>query len=433
MSQEKKGFYVSLEYSRYGVTRKQGGISFQLTPTGVRYFYVGEETPMAYRYMARTNQKSRPRDISTQYNNLGGRLPLLNEKLVMVKQRLINHAKEVYPEFVIPDKEMHETLAWVAFPMLGAALKQGDLSTLAPVAVNLQVASGLRAFSVEEMVRTMFGEAPRQLQAAAAKSLLVEGRRDVNIDNLTLASLVRGYLPADRFVEILGMNLGPGARIQDLDKGSANEIRLLLRRFNPTRLMRILSGLEYNADSNPFASHGYMLLRDAAHQYADARRNHPDTVIDLSRQFKSIEELHDTVTHEYRKLKDPNLEIPYSDDFIERVSNITLPDGAKLVWPRNTHELVEWSSDKVMNNCIFSYGREAVDKACTLLGIVDSSGKMVVNVMIRRRVVVQCYGKANQRCADEAQIKALFDELINHGIINEEDDYKRWVQDYYRW
>jgi hypothetical protein len=184
--------------------------------------------------------------------------------------------------------------------------------------------------------------------------------------------------------------------------------------------MRLVSGLAED-------SQGYMYLRDAAHQYANARKTHPELVMDLSRQFRSFAEVHDTITHEFRKLKNPNLDIPYDDELVESLSNISLPDGAKVVWPSCTHELLDWSSDGVMNNCIFSYGSDAAAKGCLLLGVVDASGKMVVNVMIRGGLVIQCYGKANQYCSDEAQLEALFKGLIKEKIIGEENDHVRWL------
>lgn len=422
MPQGSKGFSVSLPSYSF---RRDSSISFQLNPTGARYFYVGPSIGVYRRQNQAQNRALR--DVSTQYNTIVGvHLGLDHES--NYKERLIKHAKTFYPDSVIPDNSDQDTLAWVAFPMLGATLKQGLEDLMAPVSVNLQVASGLRAFSIEEMTRTIFGEAPRQLQAAAAQSLTKDSKV-INIDNLTVGSLLKGYLPPNSLAEILAADFGHRSRIQDLDKISAKEIRLLLRRFNSKRIMRLVLGLAEN-DKDRFAGHTYMLLRDAAHQYADARKNHPDVVMDLSRQFRSIEEVHDTITHEYRKLKNPNLEISYEKGLVEGLSNVSLPDGASLIWPSSSHELLEWSSDGAMNNCIFSYGREAAENQCLLLAIIDASGKMVVNVMIKNGEVVQCYGKANQYCTDEPQLKALFDGLISERIINEESDYTRWLGNY---
>lgn len=422
MPHNSNGFYVSIDSPSYQKKYSQG-FSFQLTPTGARYFFVGSK----FTTYSRERQRTEPRDISTQYRSIGKDFFYVKEeKEIYIKDRLIEHTTNSYPESVIPDYRHHETLAWVAFPILGMVMKQEGLSTSwAPRAINLQVASGLRAFTVKDMVKTIFGEAPRQLQAAAARSLMPDNSGYINIDNLTLASLLRGYLPPNDLAGILQMNLGQNPRIQDLDKISANQIRLLLRRLSSKRLMRLMRGLEN--DPTFFPGRNFMLLRDSASQYADARKNHPDVVMDLSRQFKSIEELHETISHEYRKLKNPDMEISYDEELIERLFNIALPDGAKLVWPNTTHELIEWASDGVMNNCIYSYGKAAADKDCILLAIVDSYGKMVVNVMIRGRSVVQCYGKSNRLCDDDLLIEALFDGLISEDIINEENNYRQWV------
>lgn len=425
MSRDSKGFYMSLSHNGYSFGPKRG-ISFQLRPTGVRYFFAAAASDSQVRRFRarRININLNPvRDISTQYNTLvGGHLSLSAEKSDIAKARLIAHAETFYPKFVIPAAPTVETYAWVAFPMLGAAMMQQELRALAPLAVNLQVASGLRAFSIEEMTRTIFGEAPRQLQAAAAESLTMD-QGVVNIDNLTFGSLLRGYLPPNEMSEVLRMKFGQYSRIQNMDKQSAGEIRLLLRRFSPKRIMRLVSGLVEDKNAN-----GHMLLRDAAHQYADARKNHPDVVMDLNRQFRSFAELHETITHEYRKLKEPNLDVPYDDDLIESLSNVSLPDGARLIWPSCTHELLDWSTEMV--NCVFAYGKDAAEGKSILLAIVDASGKMTVNAMIRGKRVIQCYGKMNATCADEPLIEALFKGLVEEEIIHEEEDHARWLR---RW
>lgn len=415
MSDNPKGFFVKLPtISRWG--RSEGptrGISFQLKTDGVRYFYV-QESP---------DEKREVRDISTQYRSLNayGRMRLSGEDTTSVHERLIDHARAFYPEFVVPWHRSNDPYPWVAFPMIGAAMMES--TRRAPEGVNLQVASGLRAFSVKEMTRRIFGEAPKQLQAAVAQSLS-SNPHIVNIDNLTLASLLRGYLPPNEMVEVLNMNLGDFGGFQQMDKQSANAIRLLLRRFTPQRLRRLVLSMSGRPRSD-------MLLRDTAIQYAGARQSHPDVIMDLSRQFRSMEELHESVTREFRKLANPNQEIVYHDDLLTFMDHIALEGGARLIWPGCTHDLLDWAN--TMNNCIYSYGKDAAARRALLFAVLDAEGRMIINIMVRGKSVIQCYGPSNQMITDEALLKSIFQVLIDGDIVNPEEDHSNWLQYNRRW
>jgi hypothetical protein len=410
MSIDPKGFVVNLpNISAYGVVER--AISFRLKEDGVRYFLVQSDS----------NGNS-VRDISTQYRSLTkmrryNHLWMGDEETKKTHEQLKLHARRFYPDFVAPNDQSNP-YPWVAFPMIGAAMKRSDLK--APLGVNLQVGSGLRAFTVKDMTSRIFGEAPKQLQAAAAESL-VSSFEYVNLDNLTLASLLRGYLPPNALADILRMRLlqMPGI-IQQMDKISANGVRLLLRRFSPQRITRLIKTFETDVRAD-------MLLRDAANQYAHARKMHPDFVMDLGRQFRSLEELHQSITREYRKLGNPNVEISYSEKLTGDLESINLPGGATLVRPSCTHDLMDWASDNVMSNCIYSYGNDAVAGTCLLLGVLDGSGKMIINIMVRGQNVIQCYGRANERVTDEVLLEALFNSLIDANIISPDNNYEDWV------
>lgn len=414
MSDDPKGFFVSLpSLTRFERAEDNiRGISFQLKTDGVRYFHVVDSPRM----------KKEIRDISTQYSSMGlvrgSRLCLSQEDTRRAHGRLIAHARAFYPEFLIPEDSVGSPYSWVAFPMLGAAMK--DSMRTAPMGVNLQVASGLRAFSVEDMTGRIFGEAPKQLQAAVAKSLSSEPGV-VNIDNLTLASLLRGYLPPNEMVEILRMDLRQyHGWMQQIDKQAANAIRLLLRRFNPKRLLRLIMSITEH-------HRGDMLLRDCASQYASARATHPDVRMDLNRQFRSLEELHETITREFRKLQNANEQITYPEQSMMSVlGHVALVGGARLVWPECTHDLLDWAN--MMNNCIYSYGKNAAAGRCLLFAVLDGDGKMAVNIMISGKRVVQCYGPSNSHIEDEALLEDIFDKLLHVDLINPEEDHKIWLR-----
>lgn len=420
MSREPKGFFMSLPYAKFGDNGITRGISFQLTADGARYFFVSDGP----------REKKEVRDISTQYRTMTGSsyasysgiMRFDRHDTLRAYDRLIKHARTFYPELCIPDEKMPDPYPWVAFPMIGAAMKGSERR--APYGVNLQIASGLRAFTVQDMTTRIFGEAPKQLQAAMASSM-TKNPSIVNIDNLTLASLVRGYLPPNQIAEILHMDIAREGWVQQIDKISANNIRLLLRRFNSHRLMRILQSFAH--DSRMY-NNADMLLRDAANQYADARKHHPTVVMDLSRQYKTLEELHESVTREYRKLANANVGITYSDELTGNLESIHLPEGARLVWPSCTHELMDWASDKAMNNCIYAYGKDAAAGRCLLLAVLDSAGKMIINIMVRGGDVIQCYGKSNQIITDEPLLESVFKGLIDAKIVNPENDHKAWIR-----
>lgn len=88
---------------------------------------------------------------------------------------------------------------------------------------------------------------------------------------------------------------------------------------------------------------------------------------------------------------------------------------------------MDWASDKVMNNCIYAYGKDAAAGRSLLLAVLDPSGKMVINIMVRGKNVIKCYGKANQTVTDEVLLKAVFEGLVDADIVSPENDHIDWI------
>lgn len=86
-------------------------------------------------------------------------------------------------------------------------------------------------------------------------------------------------------------------------------------------------------------------------------------------EFKgSIEELHDLILSEYKKIKQQNRKIKYTE-------NITMLNGQRInrtiecVLPYDTHTLIEWGA--VQHNCIGSYADKVLQKSSLIVGFKD--------------------------------------------------------------
>jgi hypothetical protein len=110
----------------------------------------------------------------------------------------------------------------------------------------------------------------------------------------------------------------------------------------------------------PFSlSDALHLAQDTYNSYVQIRQYDPEYVVEYN---NDLMELHDHLPRVLRRYENENTEISY--DKKERAYEMEL-DGITFVLAKDTHELYDIGD--AMNICVGSYGREALDKECTIV------------------------------------------------------------------
>lgn len=101
----------------------------------------------------------------------------------------------------------------------------------------------------------------------------------------------------------------------------------------------------------------------------------------------------------------------------EKIDEVVLPDGYRLIQPKSTHEMINWG--KEMSHCIGSYTREALDGKSVFLGIVKNEtliGNAQISVKDKR--LVQVFGKHN-KVLDSHTLQLFSKGLIDNKVLPE--------------
>jgi hypothetical protein len=120
-------------------------------------------------------------------------------------------------------------------------------------------------------------------------------------------------------------------------------------------------------------------------------------------QFTSFKELHDALSRDQRKLREPEVPVAYR----KRGKALAGEYGDyRIVAPRTTYDLIDWGQD--MNNCIGGYGYAASTGTSLLYGVYQGStllGNMEINP--KNGDIRQLLGKHNAPVADKACVEAV--------------------------
>lgn len=155
------------------------------------------------------------------------------------------------------------------------------------------------------------------------------------------------------------------------------------------------------------------LLRDTYSQW----NAHKDQIV-FPERFKDLKELHDDISRQYRRIKDPDFEIPMTKTVLESGIDGLIHEGMQIVVPKNRYTLMEWG--ETMRNCIASYAKNASRKECLILGIYKE-GILIYNIEVNRRGEVrQFFGKGNSSPdrAERESIEKLLTEKKILGVKN---------------
>lgn len=146
------------------------------------------------------------------------------------------------------------------------------------------------------------------------------------------------------------------------------------------------------------------------------------------KELNTIRKLHDYISREYRKIKDPdfNLLENWDDGAFANIDNLKVGD-LTIVVPKTRDELVDWGG--IMSNCVVSYSKAMYDVKCLILGI-KRNDELIYNLEIEPRTkrLIQFKGKRNTE-SDPRDRGAVVTVLSRLGYINKNMSHKYHIAD----
>lgn len=140
-----------------------------------------------------------------------------------------------------------------------------------------------------------------------------------------------------------------------------HSVRDFLQRYDHKKIVKILT-----------TANGYGDLRDTADQY----ETHPDKIV-LLEDFKTLKDIHDYVSREFGKIKDPAVVFEYPD-YVQSIDGVEI-EGLIIKLAKDSHVLIDWGQE--MHNCIGSYKDRVASKECVLIGVYEGS-KIKYNIEV---------------------------------------------------
>lgn len=138
-------------------------------------------------------------------------------------------------------------------------------------------------------------------------------------------------------------------------------------------------------------------------------------------EFKgNIEELHDLILSEYRKVQQENRKIKYAEN-VNALNGQRINRTIECVLPYDTHTLVEWGS--VQHNCIGSYADMVLGKSSLIVGFKDietnewiGHAEIVKDTHNKWNRITQLLGKNNSDLEelDDSVIRKFIKDWMNN-------------------
>jgi hypothetical protein len=203
------------------------------------------------------------------------------------------------------------------------------------------------------------------------------------------AAVLRTYLPVDYTQQLLA-----APKVAEFNGQTWNEraaVTRLLKTFTPKRLMGILQEPQNGT-----------LIRDAGAAYTVLWQ--AGWLLPVPREFKTIEDLHDHLVRERRKLKERDF--PLKIEWAEKVDGAEVL-GYRLVCPTSAFQMKDWGEQ--MSNCIGGYAANVASGHTRILGLIQDE-RCHFGIEISRGAVRQFRGRFNADAP--ADLRAAVENLL---------------------
>jgi hypothetical protein len=172
----------------------------------------------------------------------------------------------------------------------------------------------------------------------------------------------------------------------EVEPGMTEQIRKFLAKFSPFKIKKIMLTAYQE---------GYLM--DTTRQYLE----HENDIV-LPEDFKTLGELHDYVSRQYRKFKTEKKVFTLNPEWLA-ADNHQIEDGLVLSFPKDTWELYDWGQE--FNNCVASYGERMLNGELVIVGIRNNEGKLKYCIDVRNNNIVEFRSHNNQAADKEDEVK----------------------------
>lgn len=268
--------------------------------------------------------------------------------------------------------------------------------------------------SLDDILTSTFGFTAKKLKKFAIQNLFNENENFLNFKFFLVGEAFKDVLHPDNLYEVIEKNLFANAHA---DVDSHRKFNSFIKdytvekngSYNQKKILHLLSTVEGpNRDILLNIASMYVQLKDKIN--LDLRNI--ELVNNAEVIFKYLEK-------EYKKLKDPEIDLKVATNFPEFHQLHDVEVGRfRFFMPKTNYDLREWTN--IMQNCIHSYHGRVLDKSCIVFALMDkNSNEMVYNVEIARKSVVQFNGRGN-RPAKQEDKREVCQFLKEQGLIFKE-------------
>lgn len=161
-------------------------------------------------------------------------------------------------------------------------------------------------------------------------------------------------------------------------------------------------------------------LRDTADQWGQKA----DKIV-IPNNLKGLDEIHDYVSIEFRKLSSADFDLEFKDE-VKAIDGVVLEGGLRLVIPKTSFQLVAWGQK--MSNCIGGYGRQVNSSKGKqwLLGVYKND-MLTYNIEIEGKDIRQFWGARNSSADPKDKVTVL--KFLAEKELAKERDTNRAVEE----
>jgi hypothetical protein len=264
------------------------------------------------------------------------------------------------------------------------------------VALDARYTKYLRQNSVKKLIRYCFGNHGKILTKAVINGLQTSPTPS---GILTNGLVLKGLLPIDYLQKLFQKDII--FRVVNVER--AKDIRSFLSLFPPQKIYKWVDSQYLN---QMFADTAKMYL-----EYKDRIQNIP---ID-----GTIQQIHDYISKELRKVRDPNFIFEYSKKQ-QKIHGLVV-DNLRIELPIDRDTLVDYG--QIMKNCVGSYSYYIQSGQGLILGVIKD-GQLTYNVEIEKDGVVNQFYAARNQPANKEDIEKVLNALNKLEIWPVELEYK---------
>lgn len=182
------------------------------------------------------------------------------------------------------------------------------------------------------------------------------------------------------------------------------------------REKRLLKLLDLKTNNYCYRSN---LLTDTLHNLKILIENNPHYDL-FKNDFSTLNELHDVVARNARKIKDKPFLIYQKS--LHKINGAKINENIQLTLPTTNHDLVNWADE--LNNCLAGYVNNVKENFSQIIGVlVDQQLTYAIEVNPITKEVRQFYGKCNTQPKQEHR-KIVETYLTDQKIIKQY--YPHW-------